>query len=267
MNYLRNLKQLREDMMQSATKSSAPEESPDSLIAARFEEQPQQASTESLLAQSSQWLNGIRASAASLMTPVPDGARAAANMSAAISGGVKLGRKISGKDTAEETPAKSALITRREDTPPHATPKSAPMSNTVSPGYEGVTKSQMEGVIRSEAALRNMDPEVAIRIFKAEGAGAYQSQIARSGKGVHNGKEASFGPYQLFTGGGLGNEYEKETGRNLLDDNTVEGITKQIQFSLDKAVDLGWTPWYGRGPAGVGKRDGLSGSVKVGNWK
>ena len=132
-------------------------------------------------------------------------------------------------------------------------------------GYP-MKNSDIEALIRREATLRKMDPEVAIQIYRHEGAGAYQSQIAREGSGTHQGKEASFGPFQLFTGGGLGNEYEKETGRNLLNDNTPEGIELQVKFALDKAVEKGWSPWYGRGPAGIGTRDGLSEAVALGNW-
>lgn len=132
-------------------------------------------------------------------------------------------------------------------------------------GYQ-MSQKELEGVIAAEASKRNIDPAVAIKIFRHEGAGAYQSQIARSGKGSAGGKEASYGPYQLYTGGGLGNQYEKATGRHLPSDNTTDGVINQVRFALDAAVDSGWTPWYGRGPAGVGERDGLKGAVKVGNW-
>ena len=32
------------------------------------------------------------------------------------------------------------------------------------------------------------------------------------------------------------------------------------------AVSETWQPWYGRGPAGVGKTDGLGGAKQVKNW-
>ena len=139
-------------------------------------------------------------------------------------------------------------------------------STEVAKGYP-VSQRELESVIIQEAKLRNIDPTVAVAIFRHEGAGAYQSQIKRSGKGSLGGKEASFGPFQLYTGGGLGNRYEKETGRDLTQDNSLEGLTKQIQFSLDAAVDSGWTPWYGRGPAGVSERQGLSEARVIGNWR
>ena len=136
-----------------------------------------------------------------------------------------------------------------------------------SPGYPaGMTQGSIESIIKKEAIARDMDPVIAIKIFRAEGAGNYQSQVPRQGKGSLGGKEASFGPYQLYIGGGMGNQYEQATGRDLTKDNTTEGITNQIRFALDQATKLGWKPWYGRGPAGVGEWDGLKGSKAIRNW-
>lgn len=134
-----------------------------------------------------------------------------------------------------------------------------------------MSKADIEKTIRAEALQRNMDPNVAVRIYRAEGYGVYQSQIPRSGNGSLGGLEASFGPFQLYTGGGLGNDYESGTGRKLANDNTVDGITNQIKFALDKAVEQGWTPWYGRIPAGVGSKEGFdyggNQSTTLRNWK
>ena len=140
--------------------------------------------------------------------------------------------------------------------------------NFVSPGYPPeMTRRAMEKIIAEEAELRGIDPSIAIRIFRAEGAGAYQSQIPRTGRGSLGGKEASFGPFQLFIGGGLGNVYQEATGRDLTTDNTAEGITNQIRFALDQAVTgNGWQPWSGRGPAGVAQYAGLRGARAINNY-
>lgn len=141
------------------------------------------------------------------------------------------------------------------------------LNTSVSPGYpDDMPQSQIEAIIRKESELRGIDPEIAVLIFRSEGAGAYQSQISRSGSGSLGGKEASFGPYQLFTGGGLGNDYEQQTGRSLISDNTREGITNQIRFALDQAAVKGWQPWYGRQSVNVGVRDGLENAKPIGNW-
>jgi len=135
------------------------------------------------------------------------------------------------------------------------------------PGYpEGMSQGDIEDIIEEEARLRGIDPSIAIRIFRAEGAGSYQSSVPRRGRGSLGGREASFGPYQLFIGGGLGNEYQERTGRDLTTDNTEDGITNQIRFALDMAVTQSWQPWYGRGPAGVGRTQGLAGARQANNW-
>jgi len=133
-------------------------------------------------------------------------------------------------------------------------------------GYP-IEETKIEAIIAEEARLRNIDPNVAIRIYQHEGRGSYQSQVPRQGKGSDNGLEASYGPFQLYIGGGLGNQYQKLTGRDLKVDNTEDGIRKQTRFALDMAAEQGWGAWYGRKPAGVGVRDGLEGAKAVGNWR
>jgi hypothetical protein len=136
-----------------------------------------------------------------------------------------------------------------------------------SPGYpDDLSNAELEQIIRDEAVLRGINPDTAVAIYRAEGAGSYQSTVPRNGSGSLNGREASFGPYQLYTGAGLGNEYETATGRTLTQDNTRDGVTNQVRFALDEAARGGWGPWYGRGPAGVGEFEGVSGAQPIGNW-
>jgi peptidoglycan hydrolase-like protein with peptidoglycan-binding domain len=140
--------------------------------------------------------------------------------------------------------------------------------NFQAPGYPSeMTRGAIERIIVEEARLRGIDPQTAIAIFRHEGASAYQSTVPRSGRGSLGGREASFGPYQLYIGGGLGNVYQDRTGRDLTQDNTREGIINQIRFALDMAIEQSWQPWYGRGPAGVGRYEGLRGAQPAGNWR
>jgi hypothetical protein len=136
----------------------------------------------------------------------------------------------------------------RQRTTPVDTPGEI-RNNRSRPGYPADLKqSEIEDMIREEANLRGMDANAAIRVFRSEGAGSYQSGVKRapSKGGSDGGYEASYGPYQLFTGGGLGNEYEKTTGRSLRNDNTREGVRNQVRFSLNAAVRAGnWSAWYG----------------------
>lgn len=165
----------------------------------------------------------------------------------------------------EEVPEVVTELPQPEVTPepePTDTEEDVLKSNTVA-----IDIDDLQSIIRREASLRNIDPEVAIRLWRSEGNTSYQSNIERTGRGSYRGREASFGPFQLYTGGGLGNDYERLTGRELVNDNNLEGITKQIQFALDMAVDQGWTPWYGRNTAGISPRQGLENSVQVFNWR
>ena len=67
---------------------------------------------------------------------------------------------------------------------------------------------------------------------------------------------------------GLGKEYEKATGLKLSEENTLEGITRQIQFALDKAAEgKSWQPWYGRKKAGVSVTEGLTNAKPLYNWR
>ena len=137
--------------------------------------------------------------------------------------------------------------------------------NYIEPRYpREMTQQVIEAIITREANRRGITPSAAIGVFRGEGAGAYQSQVPRTGRGSLGGKEASFGPYQLFIGGGLGNDYQRLTGRDLTRDNTPEGIENQIKFALDSAVRLSWRPWFGR-PGGV--FDGLRGARVINNWR
>ena len=127
----------------------------------------------------------------------------------------------------------------------------------------------MKEIVVREAKLRNMDPTVAVKVFGGEAlnSSSYQSDIPREGKGSLNNREASFGPTQLYTGGGLGNTYEKMTGRYLTDDNNPVGITKQIQFALDMAIKGGWHQWSAAKKLNLNKRAGLSNAKQVNNWR
>ena len=130
-------------------------------------------------------------------------------------------------------------------------------------GYKGITQKNIESIIAKEAKLRNMDVATAIKVYRAEGLNSYQSQLKYKGK-----QEKSYGPYQLFVDGGLGNTYQKDTGRKLVSDNTLEGITNQIRWSLDYVAKTGsWNPWKGAARVGIEDDEGLNGSKSVNNWE
>lgn len=132
----------------------------------------------------------------------------------------------------------------------------------------GLSMRTIEGWIREEAELRGMDANIAIRVFRSEGYNNYQSTVTTGNQLKRYGREASYGPYQLYVGRGLGNDYENRTGRDLRTDNTNEGIRNQIRFALDMAVSLGWGPWYGyrNTISNTNLRLGLTGARRARNW-
>jgi hypothetical protein len=111
--------------------------------------------------------------------------------------------------------------------------------------------------IRQSAVARGIDPDIAVRVAESEGLNAnpaegWQSMVVKDGK-----REESYGPFQLYMGGGLGNVFQEQTGLDPRDPSTV---TQQIDFALDQATKSGWGPWYGAARVGVGNREGLPGS-------
>lgn len=111
--------------------------------------------------------------------------------------------------------------------------------------------SDVERYIRQAATIRGIDPDVAVKVWSHEGRGArdYQSGIVKNGV-----REPSYGPYQLYTGGGLGNVFAKETGLNPADPSTWR---QNVDFALNKVVEGGWAPWYGAKNAGILGRAGI----------
>ena len=122
-----------------------------------------------------------------------------------------------------------------------------------------MSDADLEKAIRDSAVKNNIDPDIAVRVWRQEGGSAYQSNLVPKNDTTRTvgGKEASFGPFQLYTGGGLGNDYEKKYGVKLVDDNTPAGILRQIDFALKRVRKSGWTPWAGAKAAKISKWQGV----------
>lgn len=116
------------------------------------------------------------------------------------------------------------------------------------------TREELVSYIRQAAEARGIDPDVAVAVAESEGLNAdpaegWQSTIVKDGV-----REPSYGPFQLYMGGGLGNEFAAQTG---LDPRDPETVFRQIDFSLDKAAEGGWSPWYGARAIGLGSWEGI----------
>lgn len=154
---------------------------------------------------------------------------------------------INGLITQGRTEEARALRNRFYGTVPAPLP--GPIPTGAVPGQRGyapgyiVPRADVEAYIRRSAAARRVDPNTAVRVYQSEGASNWSSQVPTA-----TGTEQSFGPFQLYTGGGLGNTFQRETGLNPRDPRTWR---ENIDFALDQVVKGGWGPWSGARKIGV----------------
>lgn len=117
------------------------------------------------------------------------------------------------------------------------------------------SKQDVMSYITEAATARGIDPNVALRVAASEGLNAdpreaWQSNFVKNGK-----RERSYGPYQLYIDGGLGNQF-METGMDPRDPSTWK---HQVDFALDHAKKNGWGAWYGAANSGIGNMEGIGG--------
>lgn len=140
-------------------------------------------------------------------------------------------------------------------------------NNNVAGGFSGlagiipVTRSALPDVgangdiasyIAQAAVKRGIDPQVALAVARSEG--GLSSWNMQSGVFKNGIQEPSFGPFQLYKGGGLGNVFMSQTGRDpALAANGPAGV----DFALDYASKNGWSSWYGAGKAGISNWQGI----------
>lgn len=123
------------------------------------------------------------------------------------------------------------------------------------------TGGSIEAYIRQAAQARGIDPDTAVRVARSEGGiqkWNRQSDVVRNGK-----REESYGPFQLYMGGGLGNRFQKATGLHPSDPAAGKAA---IDFALDEVARDGWRQWYGAAKVGVGRWDGVNGAKALGQY-
>jgi hypothetical protein len=149
-----------------------------------------------------------------------------------------------GQQMAPTTPMPSPV-----GTPSDAAGVGTARPGKVAPGYT-VSTPEVVNYIAQAAQARGIDPATAIKVFKGEGASNWQGQATGGKMKKYKGKEDSWGPYQLYLGGGLGNQ----APFNVRDPSTWK---LNVDFALDNALKSGWAPWYGAARMGVGNWQGL----------
>lgn len=124
--------------------------------------------------------------------------------------------------------------------------------------------SAIEEYIRRAAALRGINPNVAVRAALSEGglSDPYQRGRGPAPKSQKfGGTEHSFGPFQMYISG---------TGAGLGDAALAKGIDPRtnwkggVDFALDTVAKEGWKQWYGPAKAGIGRWDGVKGAKPIG---
>jgi hypothetical protein len=98
-------------------------------------------------------------------------------------------------------------------------------------------------VIRAAAIKHGIDPDVAVKVARSEGLLNFLGDKGKSG-----------GAFQLYTGGGLGNEFQKETGLDPLDPKNEKAT---VDYAMREAAKGGWGPWHGAPRAGVKEWEGI----------
>jgi hypothetical protein len=107
--------------------------------------------------------------------------------------------------------------------------------------------------IAKAAVARNIDPNVALKVAMSEG--GLKSWNLQSNYMKNGVQEPSFGPFQLYKGGGLGNAFMSKTG---LDPALAANGPAGVDFALDHASKNGWGAWYGAGKSGIGDMEGIN---------
>jgi hypothetical protein len=120
--------------------------------------------------------------------------------------------------------------------------------------------SDIEAYIRQSAAARGIDPDIAVRVARSEGglkSWNAQSQVVKNGK-----RERSYGPFQLYIDGGLGN---RALAAGIDPRDPAYGKAA-VDFALDEVAQKGWGQWYGAAKVGVGQWDGVKGAKALGKY-
>jgi hypothetical protein len=111
------------------------------------------------------------------------------------------------------------------------------------------SQAEKEAFIRSEAAKRGIDPNVAMSVARSEG---FANPVGDNG--------TSFGAFQLHvTPGGRGNavgdRFRRETG---LDPSDPANERRGITYALDNIKAGGWGPYHGAAKSGIGAWQGIN---------
>ena len=117
------------------------------------------------------------------------------------------------------------------------------------------TNSEVDAYVAQAAKARGIDPDVAVRLWHAEGRSGNPAEAWRSKAILKDGqRENSYGPLQLNVKNGVGAQMIKDTG---VDPSKVENWKPSVDYGLDHAKQAGWNDWMGAKAIGLAPRQGL----------
>lgn len=117
--------------------------------------------------------------------------------------------------------------------------------------------TEIEAYIRTAAIARGIDPDVAVRIARTEG--GLTNPVQQSNITGPNGREPSFGPFQLNMAGGLGNQ----ALRMGIDPRDPAQWKRGVDFALDVAAQKrSWGDWHGARDNGIPNDAGFGAATK-----
>lgn len=124
-----------------------------------------------------------------------------------------------------------------------AAPNPVPSNDGTTVTADASDPRGMVPFIRETANKYGVDPDTAVKVAGSEGLRTFLGDGGKSG-----------GAFQLYTGGGMGNDFQKETGLDPLDPKNEKAT---IDYALKNVPKTGWTPFHGAAKVGVGPREGI----------
>lgn len=111
----------------------------------------------------------------------------------------------------------------------------------------------LKDYIRANASKYGLDPDTALKVWGGEGLkpGIWQSNVVKNGV-----REPSYGPFQFYMGGGMGNQFQSATG---LDPRDPKNVYAMADYAMAQAGKGGWSPWYAARNQGISQWQGIGG--------
>lgn len=117
------------------------------------------------------------------------------------------------------------------------------------------SNAEVDAYVAEAAKKRGIDPDVAVRLWHAEGRSGDPAEAWRSKAILKDGeRESSYSPLQLNVKGGVGEQMIKDTG---VDPSKVSNWKPSVDYGLDWGKKHGWNDWMGAKAAGIAPREGL----------